>query len=694
MSRSPSHTRSPRHAETTPIAHAAALARLGAFALANSDLQAVMEEATRIVAETLEADLAGVLERSPTGDHFVRRAGLGYGEDATSTFRPVASQLAGYTVRSGEPVIMWDVRVETRFECPPLLREAGVVSGLSVVIRVPGHDRSAYGAFVAFKREHHTFTQDDIDFLQAAANVIGSAILRRRSEERLWESEERFNLLANAVADGAMFPLDPDGSVVGWNAPAERMHGYRSEEIVGRRLSSLFTVDDVERGLPEAMQRTAMALGHAEGDGWLLRRDGSKCRANVAVFALRGEGGTLRGFSVFTRDETERYAAEAERLRLLDEIDHQRCLLQSVIDQLPVGLSIMDATSGRMLVHNAELGAIWRRPGSPLDASQLSTRYPARSAEGRRLSNEDYAGARATRGESVRQQLELERGDGTTCIVVETGAPLRDREGRVVAGMAVVIDVTAAKEAERERERLLDETQRAVRAREDVLAVVSHDLRSPLSTIALGANQVIRMGSDADLGRAQVHARRILRATERMEHIILDLLDISRIETGRLAIETGDHDGAGILAEAIDMFADLAAEKQIHLQSAAEPLRAPIRCDRDRAMQVLSNLIGNAIKFTGSGGQVAIGGAPEGAHAVFFVRDGGPGIHAEDLPHVFDRYWQAKGTGAQKKGLGLGLAIAKGIVEAHGGRIWADSVAGRGTTFFFSLPLGAGPRRR
>jgi PAS domain S-box-containing protein len=554
MSRSPSHTRSPRHAETTQTAHAAALARLGAFALANSDLQAVMEETTRVVAATLGTDLTGVLERAPTGDHFVRRAGLGYREDAPSTYRPLASQLAGYTVRSGEPVIMWDVRVETRFECPPLLREAGVVSGLSVVIRVPGHGGSAYGAFVALKREHHTFTQDDIDFLQAAANVIGSAILRRRSEERLWESEERFNLLANAVADGAMFPLDPDGSVVGWNAPAERMHGYRPEEIIGRRLSSLFTVDDVERGLPEAMQRTALALGHAEGDGWLLRRDGSKCRASVAVFALRGEGGTLRGFSVFTRDETERYAAEAERLRLLDE------------------------------------------------------------------------------------------------------------------------------------------TQRAVRAREDVLAVVSHDLRNPLSTIALGANQLIRMGSDADLGRAQVHARRILRASERMEHIILDLLDISRIETGRLAIETGDHDGAGILAEAIDMFADVAAEKQIHLQSAAEPLRAPIRCDRDRVMQVLSNLIGNAIKFTGSGGQVAIGGAPEGAHAVFFVRDGGPGIHAEDLPHVFDRYWQAKGTGAQKKGLGLGLAIAKGIVEAHGGRIWADSVAGRGTTFFFSLPLGARPR--
>jgi signal transduction histidine kinase len=135
------------------------------------------------------------------------------------------------------------------------------------------------------------------------------------------------------------------------------------------------------------------------------------------------------------------------------------------------------------------------------------------------------------------------------------------------------------------------------------------------------------------------------------------------------------------------MFTAQAAKERIRIRQDAERLRASIRCDRDRVLQVLTNLIANAIKFVGPGGSVEVGGFLDGLEAVVFVRDEGPGIAAEDLPHVFDQYWQAKGTGAQKKGIGLGLAIAKGIVEAHGGRIWADSTAGRGATFFFSLPM-------
>jgi signal transduction histidine kinase len=167
-------------------------------------------------------------------------------------------------------------------------------------------------------------------------------------------------------------------------------------------------------------------------------------------------------------------------------------------------------------------------------------------------------------------------------------------------------------------------------------------------------------------------------------------VDVSRIESGRLVLDVGDHDGVALVLEAADMFAEVAASRQIALHTAAEPLGAPVRCDRDRTLQVLSNLIANALKFVAPPGDVEVGCARRGDVGVFFVRDDGPGIRAEDLPRVFDRYWQGEGQATQKKqGLGLGLAICKEIVDAHGGRIWVESQLGRGSTFSFELPVAS-----
>ncbi|HEX8796265.1 MAG TPA: PAS domain-containing sensor histidine kinase [Polyangiaceae bacterium] len=687
----PPPTRDPMHARGGALrtTRAAALSRLGLYALEHPDVGTVMAEALRVVLETLETNFAAVIERAATGDFFHRRAVAGSVVGGSVTVSGgFTNSLAVYTIRSGRTVVTRDVRSDPRFETPASLRAEGVVGGMCAVVRVPGGADDVYGVLSTFQREPREFTDDDVDFVDAVASVIGLAVVRRRAQERLRETEERFDLMAKAMVDGAMFPLDPDGSIAGWNTPAELLYGLRADEVVGRHFSCLFTEDEVQQGQPEALLRAAESAGAIEvHDSWLVRRDGPTFRASVWVFALRADVGT-RGFVVATRDDTARHAAEAERARLQAQIDQERRTLQAVIDQLPAGVVINDAASGGVLYVNDAFRAIMRMPIEvPLSAAEALARFPARHEDGRLLTRDEYAGRRALGGESVRQVIECQRGDGTWCAVADTGAPIRDAEGRVVAGVGVVVDVQAQREAARERERLLDETQRAVAVRDRILAVVSHDLRSPLTAITLAAQQVARM-PECDLDRARLSAGRIHHAAKRMEAILSDLVDASRLESGRFVLDVGDQDGAALVGEAADVFAEIAASRQIALHTAAEPLGAPVRCDRDRTLQVLSNLISNALKFVTPPGDVEVGCARRGVRGVFFVRDHGPGIRAEDLPRVFERYWQGEVPATQKKqGLGLGLAICREIVDAHGGRIWVESQIGRGSTFSFELPL-------
>jgi signal transduction histidine kinase/CheY-like chemotaxis protein len=228
---------------------------------------------------------------------------------------------------------------------------------------------------------------------------------------------------------------------------------------------------------------------------------------------------------------------------------------------------------------------------------------------------------------------------------------------------------------------LFRKTQRAVRMRDDVLAIVSHDLRGPLSVIRLCAEQHI-----ADPPFA-VHSQAILRATERMQRLIDDLLDTASIDAGRLFIEPGAHSAAQLTNEALETVRAAAGERSIVLVDAVPTDNPPIACDRYRTLQILSNLLGNAIKFTQPGGSITVRAERRNSHLCFAVADNGPGIPADQVPLLFERFWRA--APGNRDSSGLGLYITKGIVEAQGGRLWVDSTVGGGTTFFFTLPLAS-----
>lgn len=234
-----------------------------------------------------------------------------------------------------------------------------------------------------------------------------------------------------------------------------------------------------------------------------------------------------------------------------------------------------------------------------------------------------------------------------------------------------------------ENAQLFEQTEQAVKARDEVMAVVSHDLRNPINTITMTTDLLREQLPEGD-------ARRLLdtisRSTEMMERLIRDLLDVTMIESEGLTIERGPVDPAELVREAVQLQQPLARESGITLDAEVQGPLPTLEADRERLLQVFQNLIDNALKFTPDGGRVTVSAAGDTDGVRFVVRDTGSGIAPEQLPYLFDRFWQAqKGAGA---GAGLGLAIARGIVEAHGGRISAESIPGRGTSIIFTIPVG------
>lgn len=229
------------------------------------------------------------------------------------------------------------------------------------------------------------------------------------------------------------------------------------------------------------------------------------------------------------------------------------------------------------------------------------------------------------------------------------------------------------------------EADEATRAREEILSVVSHDLRNPLGAIMMGASALMHAldASDPKLGRFYIAAERIQRQSERMARLIEDLVDFAGIQAGVLAIARAPHQPESLLAQTRDLFHPLATERGLVFEAEAEAALPAVSCDAERVVQIFGNLVANAMKVTPRGGSIRIGARTEARRIVFFVEDTGPGIAEDELPSLFQRYWRSKH--AQYKGAGLGLSIAHGLVEAHGGRIWARSQVGAGSTFFFSL---------
>jgi len=512
---------------------------------------------------------------------------------------------------------------------------------------------------------------------------------RKRADEALSESEERFRRLVDGVKDYAVLMLDPAGRIASWNQGAERIKGYKANEILGCHFSCFYLPEDVQNGKPEHVLKTAIAEGRYEDEGWRIRKDGSRFWADVVITALTDGAGKLRGFSKVTRDITERRRAE----QLLQESEDRH---RKLFDNNPHPTWVFDRETLRFLAVN---DAAVRKYGYSSDEFLKMTIKDIRPPEDVPAMLETVASIRDGM-ESVtvwRHRLK----DGTD-IDVEITSYALSFAGRP-ADVVVAVDVTQRKRDEAEKRRFMDslaasnqelelrnrEVERATKLKSKFLANMSHELRTPLNAI-VGFSDLLADGSPGDLNDKQKRfVNHIKQGSAHLLQLINDILDLSKIEAGQLELRCEDFQVEDALPEVLSAIRPLAMAKNIQVHQQLERDRA-VYADRVRFKQILYNLLSNAVKFTPKDGRIGIECAEKESEVCISVTDTGIGIRAEDQAVVFEEFRQIEGnSNTANEGTGLGLAITKRLVEQQGGKISLESELGKGSRFTFTLPAGS-----
>ena len=504
----------------------------------------------------------------------------------------------------------------------------------------------------------------------------------REITERKAKEAERERLVAERDAErlwlAAMLQHVPLGVVL-FDARGRILFSPKAEALLGMKLSAaggreqyrdrILFPDGAPVPLAELPSSRVLERGETvvAAEFLVQHPGGSRVPVLGSAGPIRDAEGKVIGAVTVFQDLTERMSAQ-EAVRANER------LLNGIFELLPVGLWIADR-AGHIVRANPAGERIWA--GARYVGPERFGEYRGWWADtGKPIEPQDWAVARAlNKGEtSIGEVIRIQCFDDSFKTIRNSALPLYDDRGGFSGAVIVNEDITQIKETE-------DALRRAVAAREHVLGVVAHDLRNPLNVIQLQAQLLLRSEERSSAQREM--ARTIQRQVKRMDRMIDDLLDVTRIEAGTLTIERSPLAPQALLDEALQAHMPDAAAGDLQLSGEVKAGTPEVHADRERIIQVLDNLIGNAIKFTAPGGRIAVAAAPHSGEAVFSVADTGIGIDAESLQHIFDRLWQA---GADRRGVGLGLAISKSIVEAHGGRIWVESAPGRGSTFCFTLP--------
>lgn len=534
------------------------------------------------------------------------------------------------------------------------------------------------------------------------------------------------------IAPEGIVLLDGADRVLRANPEFLRMFGLRAEQAVGAPINQLIIPEELRA---EAEEFTARVSRDEPLDVQTVRlhRDGRRIHVSLLATPLRLPDGSAGGVAIY-RDISDEVTARGARARLLRreraaraaaEQAEQRALLLvevgTMLDQSldyeegfqRIARKVVPTLADYCLIDEVEEdGGLRRVALAHVDAEREAMlyrdhRHPpdadpklhptvqvARTGRPILVSEVDDAAldllAHAPEHRAGLTWLDLRsylivpltargRTLGTiTLAMAGSGRRYRSRD------LAPVEEVARRAALALDNARLYGQAREAVAAREQLLATVSHDLRNPLGSILLDVTSILELYPEGALPPEVVERlERVARAVEGSDRMIEDLLDVTRMESGRLPIRLTPLAVEDLLARAVGAQRARADKERIALVASREPECYRVLGDSARLQQVFANLLGNALRLTPAGGEIRISATRDGDFVRFTVTDTGPGIAPADLPHLFKPYWQ--GTGGRRGGGGLGLAIARGIVEAHGGRLWAEASEGAGARFVFTL---------
>ncbi len=644
-----------------------------------------------------------------------------------------------------------------------------------------------------------TASRDEDGEIDGFLGIATDITARKQAEDTLRLSEQRFRLFVDAVEDYALLMLDPQGTVISWNVGAERIKGYKADEIIGRSFSCFYLPEAIAAGHPEKVMKIAAQEGRYTEEGWRVRKDGSRFWADVVLTAIHDQAGVLRGFAKVTRDITARKQVEktlrdqalildlandtifirdkddriiywnqgAERLygwtkeEAMGKVTHDLFetkfprSLKSIQTQLKAsghweGELIHLRRDGRLVTVASSWTLQRDEAGKPVSVIEMNYDITARKqaeealAQSRQRLNaildssldgvivydavrdnfgkvqdlrfaminpaaEKLMGMNATDliGHSLLNKFPSVTTDGIYekfVRIVEDGVneefehkstrlktPRWYRIAGVKLGDGLVIsytEITVRKNYERELHAAKERAELADRAKSDFLASMSHEIRTPMNGVLGMTGLLLDTGLDNEQ-RSLAETIRV--SAESLLGLINDILDFSKIEAGKLSFEELDFNLRKVVEDSLEMMAGQAAIKGIDLVGDVElGMPTKLRGDPGRVHQVLTNLIGNAIKFTRVGEVVVRAKTEvETANDVlvrFEIKDTGIGISAETRDRLFQPFVQADSSTSRKfGGTGLGLVICKRLAEAMHGSIGADSVPGEGSTFWVTL---------
>lgn len=556
------------------------------------------------------------------------------------------------------------------------------------------------------------------------------------SDSNAGDSETKLRGIVSLAVD-AIISTDSAYRITLFNAAAERIFGYRADDVLGKPLGMLLpeSARAVHQTHLEKFRRSSVPgreMGE-RGQIWGRRSTGELFPAEASISKIEVGGEIL--FTAVLRDVTQQRNAEIEREALLAREKEARTaaenarqriaflaraseLLHSSLAYEQTFRALLDlvvpALATYCVIDIVEESGTVRRlhvVHEDPEKQELATRlreYPRSQAH--YLTRRSILDSKAELINDVSDQLFADVADDAEHLAILRGlaptsmliVPLRARE-RVLGAllfardrnrpaydaedMSLAIELAQRAASAVDNAQLYRRSQQAIRARDDVLGVVSHDLRNPLAVISMCATSLANTGfGDAARNIEAVHT--IQESARWAQRLIQDLLDVAAIEAGGLSLVRREEDPVLLMTRAALSFEDLAASQDVTLVTELPDELPTIVCDADRLLQALGNLIGNALKFTPPGGEIRMYAETDGDGVRLSVADNGPGIPEEDVPHIFDRFWTARHN-SRVRGTGMGLAIVRGIVEAHGGRAWVERNSRGGATFSLRLPAAA-----